>query len=131
MTPNVSLLTGTYLRRGAALLTLEDTHTLQAEINLPEADVGLVKVGDNVRLRPWANEDREISGKVTSIAPAAQAKSYGTIVRVAVSIPNPDDTLRSAMTGYAKIDGEDMRVWEAFLRRFIRIVRVEFWSWIP
>ena len=131
MTPNVSLLTGTYLRRGAALLTLEDTHTLQAEINLPEADVGLVKVGDNVRLRPWANEDREISGKVTSIAPAAQAKSYGTIVRVAVSIPNPDDTLRPAMTGYAKIDGEDMRVWEAFLRRFIRIVRVEFWSWIP
>lgn len=131
MTPNVSLLTGTYLRRGASLLTLEDTHALQAEINLPEADVGLVKVGDHVRLRPWANEDREISGKVMSIAPAAQARSYGTIVRVAASIPNPDDTLRPAMTGYAKIDGEDMRVWEAFLRRFIRTVRVEFWSWIP
>jgi len=131
MTPNVSLLTGTYLHRGAELLTLEDTHTLQAEISLPEADVGLVKVGDNVRLRPWANEDREIAGKVTNIAPAAQTKSYGTIVRVGASIPNPEDSLRPAMTGYAKIDGEDMRVWEAFLRRIIRIVRVEFWSWIP
>jgi multidrug efflux pump subunit AcrA (membrane-fusion protein) len=131
MTPNVNLLTGTYLHRGAELLTLEDTHTLQAEISLPEADVGLVKVGDNVRLRPWANEDREIAGKVTNIAPAAQTKSYGTIVRVGASIPNPEDSLRPAMTGYAKIDGEDMRVWEAFLRRTIRIVRVEFWSWIP
>ena len=131
MTPNVSLMTGTYLHRGAELLTLEDTHTLQAEISLPEADVGLVKVGDDVRLRPWANEDREIAGKVTSIAPAAQTKSYGTIVRVGASIPNPDDSLRPAMTGYAKIDGEDMRVWEAFLRKIIRIVRVEFWSWIP
>jgi multidrug efflux pump subunit AcrA (membrane-fusion protein) len=131
MTPNVQLLTGTYLHRGGELLTLDDTRTLEAEINLPEADVGLVKVGDNVRLRPWANEDREISGQVTGIAPAAQAKSYGTIVRVGASIPNADETLRPAMTGYAKIDGEDMRVWEAFLRRIIRIVRVEFWSWIP
>lgn len=131
MTPNVSLMTGTYLHRGAELLTLEDTRTLQAEINLPEADVGLVKVGNDVRLRPWANDDREIDGKVTSIAPAAQSKSYGTIVRVGASIPNPQDSLRPAMTGYAKIDGEDMRVWEAFLRRIIRIVRVEFWSWIP
>jgi multidrug efflux pump subunit AcrA (membrane-fusion protein) len=131
MTPNVNLMTGTYLRRGAELLTLEDTHTLQAEISLPEADVGLVKVGNDVRLRPWANEDREIDGKVTSIAPAAQSKSYGTIVRVGASIPNPEDSLRPAMTGYAKIGGEDMRVWEAFLRRIIRIVRVEFWSWIP
>jgi multidrug efflux pump subunit AcrA (membrane-fusion protein) len=131
MTPNVSLMTGTYLHRGAELLTLEDTHTLQAEISLPEADVGLVKIGNDVRLRPWANEDREIAGKVTSIAPAAQSKSYGTIVRVGASIPNPEDSLRPAMTGYAKIDGEDMRVWEAFLRRIIRIVRVEFWSWIP
>ena len=131
MTPNVSLLTGTYLHRGAELLTLEDTHTLQAEINLPEADVGLVKVGDNVRLRPWADEDREIVGKVTGIAPAAQTKSYGTIVRVGASIPNTEDSLRPAMTGYSKIDGQDMRVWEAFLRRIIRIVRVEMWSWIP
>ena len=131
MTPNVSLLTGTYLRRGAELLTLEDTHMLQAEINLPEADVGLVKVGDNVRLRPWADEDREIVGKVTGIAPAAQTKSFGTIVRVGASISNADDALRPAMTGYAKIDGQDMRVWEAFLRRIIRIVRVEVWSWIP
>jgi multidrug efflux pump subunit AcrA (membrane-fusion protein) len=131
MTPNLQLLIGTYLHRGAELLTLDDTRTLQAEINLPEADVDLVRVGDNVRLRPWANEDREISGNVTEIAPAAQVKSYGTIVRVEASIPHADETLRPAMTGYAKIDGENMRVWQAFLRRIIQIVRVEFWSWIP
>ena len=131
VTPNVHLLTGTWLRRGSELLALDDTATLEAEINLPEADVGLVKVGDKVRLRPWSNEDREIAGTVTDIAPAAQARPSGTIVRVRASIPNSQDFLLPSMTGYAKIDGKDMRVWEAFLRRIIRIVRVEMWSWIP
>ncbi len=131
MTPNVHLLTGVALRQGSELLSLADTRNLEAEINVPEADIGLVKVGDSVRLRPWSNEDREIDGTATEIAPAAQPRPYGMIVRVKASIPNQEAALRPAMTGYAKIDGEDMRVWEAFLRRIIRIVRVEIWSWIP
>jgi RND family efflux transporter MFP subunit len=131
MTPNVHLLTGTWRLRGSELLTLADTRTLEAEINLPEADIGLVKVGDKVRMRPWSDDDREMTGTVTEIAPTAQAKPYGHIVRVKASIPNHEAFLRPALTGYAKIDGQDMRVWEAFLRRVIRIVRVEMWSWIP
>ena len=114
MTPNVRFLTGTWLRRGAELLSLDDTRTLKAEINLPEADIGLVKVGYKVRLRPWSNEDREIGGTVTEIAPAAQVRPNGMIVRVGASIPNHEAFLLPAMTGYAKIDGEDMRVWELF-----------------
>jgi multidrug efflux pump subunit AcrA (membrane-fusion protein) len=131
VTPNVQLSTGVFLRRGAELLTLDDTRTLEAEINLPETEVGLVKIGDTVRLRPWSLKDREIAGTVTEIAPTAQTKSYGTIVRVDASITNPAETLRPAMTGYAKIDSETVRVWQAFLGRIIRIVRVEMWSWIP
>lgn len=131
VTPNVHLLTGSFLRRGAELLSLDDTRTLDAEINLPEADIGLVKVGDKVQLRPWSTEDREIVGTVSEIAPTAQARPFGMVVRVRATIPNENGVLMPAMTGYAKIDGEDMRVWEAFLRRIIRTVRVEMWSWIP
>jgi multidrug efflux pump subunit AcrA (membrane-fusion protein) len=131
MTPNVHLLTGAWRLRGSELLRLADTRTLGAEVNIPEADIAAVKVGDKVRLRPWSNDDREIAGRVTEITPTAQPTSYGMVVRVRVSISNSEDFLRPAMTGYAKIDGQDMRVWEAFLRRIIRIVRVEMWSWIP
>jgi multidrug efflux pump subunit AcrA (membrane-fusion protein) len=131
VTPNVHLLTGIWLRQGAKLLVLDDTRTLEAEVNIPEADIAAVKVGDKVRLRPWSNDDREIAGRVTEITPTAQPTSYGMVVRVRVAIPSSEDFLRPAMTGYAKIDGPDMRVWEAFLRRIIRIVRVEMWSWIP
>jgi multidrug efflux pump subunit AcrA (membrane-fusion protein) len=131
MTPNVHLLTGIWLRRGAELLSLADTSNLEAEIDIPEADIGFVKVGDKVRIRPWSAEDREIAGTVTEIAPAAQTRPYGTVVRVRASIPNEEANLRPAVTGYAKIDGDDLRVWEAFLGRIIRVVRIEMWSWIP
>ena len=131
MTPNVQFLTGTWLHRGSELLTLEDTRTLDAEISIPESDIGLIKVGDKVRLRPWSDQDGEIAGIVTEIAPAAQSKQHGQTVRVRASLSNPGGSLRPAMSGYAKIDGEDMLVWQAFTRRIIRVVRVEIWSWIP
>jgi multidrug resistance efflux pump len=131
MTPNVQFLTGTWLRRGSEFLSLEDTRTLEAEISIPEADIGLIKVGDKVQLRPWSDQDGEIVGTVTEIAPAAQSKQHGQMVRVRASLSNPGDSLRPAMSGYAKIDGENMRVWQAFTRRIIRVVRVEIWSWIP
>jgi RND family efflux transporter MFP subunit len=131
MTPNVQFLTGTWLRRGSELLTLEDTRTLEAEISIPEADIGLIKVGDKVRLRPWSDRDGEIVGTVTEIAPAAQSRQHGQTVRVTASLTNLGDSLRPAMSGYAKIDGEDMRVWQAFTRRIVRVIRVEIWSWIP
>jgi RND family efflux transporter MFP subunit len=131
MTPNVQFLTGTWLRRGSELLTLEDTRTLDAEIGIPESDIGLIRVGDKVRLRPWSDGGGEIIGGVTEIAPAAQNRQHGQMVRVRASLSNPGDSLRPAMSGYAKIDGENMRVWEAFTRRILRVIRVEIWSWIP
>jgi hypothetical protein len=35
------------------------------------------------------------------------------------------------MTGYAKVDGAEMRVWEAYLRSIRRFFEIEVWSWIP
>ena len=131
MTPNVQFLTGTGLRRGSELLTLEDTRTLDAEISVPEADIGMIRVGDKVRLRPWSDQDGEIVGTVSEIAPAAQSRQRGQMVRVMASLSNPGDSLRPAMSGYAKIDGEEMRVWQAFTRRILCVVHVEIWSWIP
>jgi hypothetical protein len=88
-------------------------------------------VGDKVRLRPWSDGGGEIIGGVTEIAPAAQNRQHGQMVRVRASLSKPGDSLRPAMSGYAKIDGENMRVWEAFTRRILRVIRVEIWSWIP
>jgi len=68
-TPDTQLMVGRWLNAGDRLLQIDDTRALQAEIKIPEDDVGLVKLGAEVRLRPWAATDGEIVGRVISITP--------------------------------------------------------------
>jgi hypothetical protein len=66
-----------------------------------------------------------------SIASAAEEQSYGMVVRVTAQFPNPNGRMVSGMTGYAKVEGGDMRTWEAYLRAFMRFFQIQVWSWIP
>jgi multidrug resistance efflux pump len=131
VTSNLQLLTGSYLRVGNPLLEIENVDVVNAVIAIPESDIPLVAPGDAVRLKALGQSDTEIIGTVQAIAPAVQQESYGSIVRVTVLFPNPDGILRSGMTGYAKIEGAEMRAWEAYLRSIMRFFQVEVWSWIP
>lgn len=131
VTPNLQLQRGKYLPVGGLFAELEDNRVVRAEIDVPETDIDEVRVGDKVRLKPWGYSDTILLGRVASIAPTAEVKSYGRVVRVKSDIPNPDGMLKSEMTGYAKIEGSEMPVWEAYTRLFVRFFRIEFWSWIP
>ena len=131
VTANLQLLIGKYLRSGDPLLEIENAQVVTAEIAVPESDIALIEGGDTVRLRVTGHADTEILGEVQTIAPAAENEGYGSIVRVAAIFENETDFLRSGMTGYAKIDGAEMRAWEAYLRSIRRFVQIEVWSWIP
>ena len=131
VTANLQLLTGKYLRAGDPLLEIENAEKVTAEIAVPESDIALIEPGDTVRLRVTGHADTEIVGAVRTIAPAAEDEGYGSVVRVAATFDNETDFLRSGMTGYAKIDGAEMRAWEAYLRSIRRFFQIEVWSWIP
>ncbi len=131
VTADLQLLTGTYLRVGEPLLEIENSAMVSAVIAVPESDITLVSPGDRVRLKAWGQSDIEVEGSVQTIAPAAQQETYGNVVRVIAAFPNPDDFIRSGMTGYAKIEGAEMRAWEAYLRSIRRFFQIEVWSWIP
>jgi multidrug resistance efflux pump len=131
VTANLQLLTGSYMRAGDPLLEVENAEVISAVIAVPESDIALIAPGDVVRLKAWGQSDIEIDGEVQSIAPAADDEGYGSVVRVTAVFPNPDDFLRSGMTGYAKVDGAEMRAWEAYLRSIMRFFQIEVWSWIP
>ena len=131
VTANLQLLNGRYLRAGEPLLEIENADMVTAAIAVPESDISLIALGDVVRLKAWGQSNVEIEGTVQAIAPAASQEGYGSVVRVSAVFPNPDDFLRSGMTGYAKIEGAQMRTWEAYLRSIRRFFQVEVWSWIP
>lgn len=122
---------GQILEEGDLFAILEDARTIQAEIHIPEADIGEVSLGARVKVRPWAYPTKFFYGRVVSIAPIAENTPNGRIVRVLTEIPNPKHELKPDMTGKAKIKGEWKPVIVAFTRAVVRFFMVEVWSWFP
>lgn len=122
---------GRYLEVGETLFEIEDHRVARAEIRVSETDIGLVEVGEPVRLKAWARPDEERTGVVTALAPVAETEEFGQVVRIRTELPNENGFFRPGMTGFAKIDGEEMRVWEAYSRLLVRFVLIEIWGWIP
>lgn len=131
VTANPEFLLGSYLEKGDVLLEIEEQEYLTAQAAVPEGDISLISIGDTVRFKPYSLDGREVDGEVQSIAPNAEPREFGRIVRVVAVFPGQDGLMRPAMTGYAKIEGAEMKVWEAFLRRIVRFYQVDVWSWIP
>lgn len=131
VTKNLSFNLGKYLPVGALFAEIEDIRLAQVAVDVPESDIGEVQVGNKVRVKAWGASEEARIGRVVGIAPVAEPREFGEVVRVTTEVPNADGFLKSGMTGYAKIEGSEMPVWEAFTRMFVRFFRVEFWSWIP
>ena len=131
VTKNLHFNLGKYLPVGALFAEIEDMRLAQVELEVPESDIAEVQIGDTVRLKAWGASETERIGEVVGIAPVAESREFGEIVRVKTQVLNDDGFLKSGMTGYGKIEGSEMPAWQAFTRLFVRFFRIEFWSWIP
>ena len=130
-TPYLENRVGYYLKEGDVFAQIEDSQTLQAEVETPEGNIGDVRIGSPVRVKVWAYPYTIFSGKVESIAPIAIEKNGEKVVRVLVKIPNQAGTLKSGMTGYAKINAGRKPVGVVLTRIVARFFMVEVWYWIP
>lgn len=122
---------GEYLKKGEFFATIENTTTVDAEIRVPEVDIGEIHLGSTVRFKAWAFPNRIFEGSVVSIAPNAESSDTGRVVRVVTRIDNPDEALKSELTGYAKVRGSTQPAALAFTRMLRRFFTLELWSWIP
>jgi RND family efflux transporter MFP subunit len=83
-----------------ALVALADPKDLQVEIDMNEADLSKISMGQKCRVAPEAYPDNSYSGRVAEIAPEAD-RSKGTL-QIKVQIENPDQYLTPELT--AKVD---------------------------
>lgn len=97
-TPNPQLLTGVWLNAGDRFLQIDNTTIVEAEIEIPQADIGLVKTGVKVRLRPWSETNREIVGRVTALAAAALEGADDGVIRGNRSLRNNAALRHAAFT---------------------------------
>ena|GEM_PF-1014097 len=154
ITPYLSQKKEQYLGVGDLFAVVEDARTIIAEIEVPEEDVGEVRIGARVKLKTWVYPGTTFIGHVTAIAPVAYEKSRhrveralsenewrieqkeilrekGKVVRLLSELPNPDGLLKTDMTGYAKIECGWKPLGIAFTRWAVRFFMIEVWSWIP
>ncbi len=135
-TPLVEQSVGKYLKRGDLFATVEQAQSVQVQISVPETDVAQVKVGAPVKVVAWAYPYETFHGTIKDIAPLALTSASGApapdrTVRVIAEIPNPDERLKTQLTGYAKIRTERIPVWLVLSRLVGRWFAVQVWYWLP
>jgi HlyD family secretion protein len=84
-------------------MTLGDVQELYVKGKVDETDIGLVKVGQPVRVTVDAYKNRTFQGKVFRIAPMGVEKDNVTRFEVRVSIANDLDLLKVNMSANAEI----------------------------
>lgn len=122
---------GAHLTNGGLFTAIENNRIAIASVDVPETSIDDVKVGAKVEMRLWSDPLTSVFGTVKSVAPKAEERDYGWVVRVDVEVPNPDGHLQTNMTGYGKIRAEDLPVWQAFSQTLIGFFKIELWSWVP
>ncbi|MBN2809484.1 MAG: efflux RND transporter periplasmic adaptor subunit [Deltaproteobacteria bacterium] len=86
---------------GRALLRLEQNQDYRVEIMLPELYIGLINLQQSVPVRIPALDNLALTATISTIDPAAAARSRSFLVKLALPA-NPD--LRSGMFARAAID---------------------------
>jgi HlyD family secretion protein len=88
---------------GSSLMTIADVGSIMAEVNVDEADIARVSVGQQAKVFPAAYPDQPVTGKVESVAMAPKgampgAQSQGRSYVVKLRLDEPRLALRSGMT---------------------------------
>jgi len=123
---------GQHVEKGDFIAKVDELNIVTAEIAISEKDISDVKVGQKVLLKARAYPLASFEGTVTSIAPITTPPGNGQLQRTVVvetRLDNKSLLLRPGMSGQAKIRCGEERALELVGRRFVRYLRVEFWSW--
>ena len=134
-TPRLKEKIGQFLEKGTLICTIEDLRTLEAEIAIPEDKMDGVKIGQLIDLKARAFPMKTFTGKVDRIAPIATVANaavatptaqQGTVT-VYCRVDNPENQLRSGMSGYGRIYRGQTTLATVAGMQFLRYFRTEFW----
>ena len=90
-----------------ALIAVADPNDLQVEIDLNEADLSKVALGQKCRVTPEAYPDKHYEGIVAEIAPEAD-RAKGTL-QIKVQIVGPDRFLTPQLSARVEFGGEEQQ----------------------
>ncbi len=119
---------GRYFQKGEEICRVADTRELVLRIQLPEQEIGDVRIGHQARLRTRSFPDRVFYGIVSKIGSESERDEHGqTTYRVELAIENPEGLLRPGMTAFARIDFGRQMAGLILLQKIKRLLRPEMW----
>ena len=93
---------GEYVSSAAIVATIIRSNPIKIEIQIAEADVPSIGIGQGVSLAVDAYKDRKFAGTVSAVNPAIDANSRSAIIEA--RIENADNALRSGMFATVNIN---------------------------
>jgi len=119
---------GQYFQKGAEICRVADARQLLVRLQVPEREIGDVRVGHPVRLKTRAYPDRIFRGAVSKIGGESEQDGYGQAsYRVELTIENGEGLLRPGMTAFARIDFDRRMVGRILLHKIKQALRPELW----
>jgi cobalt-zinc-cadmium efflux system membrane fusion protein len=98
---------GKLVQEQDVLLEIVDTRAMWADVEVADAELPRVAVGQDVILTFQGLGDRELKGTIAYVAPAVDPETRTAKVRV--PLDNPDGLLRANMFGQGRIAASDAR----------------------
>jgi HlyD family secretion protein len=129
-TPRVEESVGARLARGDVFCEVVDPELPRIEVSVREADVGLVKAGQAVKVKLHAFPTRSFRGIVERVGVAATVVDEERVFLVRARLDGAPLPLRSGMTGRAKIDTGPASLGRVLLRRPGRWAWGVLWGWL-
>ncbi|MGH9849064.1 MAG: HlyD family secretion protein, partial [Blastocatellia bacterium] len=121
-------LVGNHFQKGAEICRVADTRQLLVRIQVPEREIGDVRVGHPVRLKARSYPDRVFRGVVSKIGGESEQDQYNQATyRVELTIENSEGLLRPGMTAFARIDFDRRMVGSILLHKLKQALRPELW----
>ncbi|MGN6235177.1 efflux RND transporter periplasmic adaptor subunit [Dyella sp.] len=98
----ITISPGDYLAAGTTVVTVQQLDPLYVDFNVPQGELGRLKVGQPVTLSLDAYAGRSFSGKLSAINPKVDTSTRN--VQVEATVPNHDQTLTPGMFAKVSVD---------------------------
>ena len=117
-----------YFQKGEEICRVADIQQLLVRIQLPEREIGDVRVGHQVRLRVSAYPDRTFHGVLSKIGGESERDEHNQATyRVEMAIENREGLLRPGMTAFARIDFGRQMIGQILVHKLRQLLRPEIW----
>jgi multidrug efflux pump subunit AcrA (membrane-fusion protein) len=113
--------------QGDTLFTVGSSDAFRLILDVDERDVGLIRTGQQVRVRMAALPERTWQAQVESVLPVAASSRQGNVFRVPAVLDLPGEVLRPGMEGVAKLDAGTGALGWVYTRRMRTTLQT--WAW--